>query len=115
MDADLDVIGRDAEREGGCLVVDMGHALHLEIVVARSERAALVGPAIQRPLAHAVRLGTFQTAVCFGVFNILISGPVDALKVLGTSFQQFAQLTPFESIFPSSSGSGGRRRSSQAP
>ncbi len=52
--------------------------LHLEKMIARTQRAALVGAAIQRPIAHIVRFGPFQTAVRFGVIDIALARPVRA-------------------------------------
>jgi hypothetical protein len=60
-----------AERLGRSRIEDPRHALHLEEVVARPERAELISAAQPGALRHRRRLGAGEAPFGFGVLDVL--------------------------------------------
>ena len=59
-------------RRGGLVVEDGIDDLHFEKMIARAERAALIGAAHDGAIADRVRLGAVEAAVGLGVFDVAL-------------------------------------------
>ncbi len=74
VDADDHVADLEPENSGDRAVVERGHTLHLEVMVARPKRAHLIALTLLRRVRHGARIGAPHFTALF-----------DALEVLGTT------------------------------
>jgi hypothetical protein len=86
------------ESEGGRDPL-VGHAIdHLDFdeVVARPDRAALVGPAGQRPLADELRHRSIDAALGLGAGDVIGRGQAEPLEIRDALPHEFSQLIRWE-------------------
>lgn len=70
MNEDRDLVLEQAERLGASTIMNLVDALNLEEMIARSQRAELIAPALVRAFRHRVRARYRQRAAFFDRFGI---------------------------------------------
>ena len=90
----------------GFLVEDVIDDLHFQEVVAGAERAALLRPAVEGVVGHAIGVGAVEAALGLGVVEVAARRQAAAEQVARPLAQQMRQLLVVELVAPGAADAG---------